>query len=287
MRRRTRRRLYAVGMAALVGATSPLWAPPLLARMDVFRVEEVGVVGARYVPPDEVVRRAAVETGASVWDDPGPWERRVAGHPLVREAEVVRAGLHRLEIRVREAEPVALVGTPELVPVDGEGRVLPLDPATGGLDLPILAVDAELEDGRLGPGDGRVLLRTLMRLREAEPAFVGRISELGRMESGDVRIFLTDAGPARRVLLPADGPVAALRRVEMALAHRAGGQVGVADGRFEGQVVLRPGPSSGGEVASADGTGGGAPAATGTARDAGGPHPRTGAPTTAPGEGDR
>lgn len=240
MRRRTRRRAYVVCVAALLGATAPFWAPPVLAGVPLFGVEEVGVVGSRYVAPDEVVRRADIEPDASVWDDPAAWERRVEVHPLVREATVSRAGIDRLEIQVREAEPVALVPGSGLVPVDARGRSLPLDPVEAELDLPILP-DARLEDGRLEDGDSRALLRTLVALRTAEPEFVRHVSEVRRGEHGAVRVQLTEGQACRRVLLPADEPVRAFHRVERALGQLRGGkQVMTADARFDGQVVLRP-----------------------------------------------
>ncbi len=229
-----------VSVAAAVGLSAPVWAPPLLARMDAFRVETVGVTGVRYCPPEEIVRRADVEPDASVWDDPSRWEARVREHPLVRDARVVRTGRHRLEIRVTEVEPVALAATPELVPLDREGRTLPLDPAESRLDLPILGGEAEVRDGRLAEGEARRLLDVLVRLREAEPGFVGQASEFRALEHGGVAVWMgADADGARKVLLPGDRPVRALGRVEMALGAHDGGTVAAADARFDGQVVLQ------------------------------------------------
>lgn len=238
MNRRTRRRVYAVGVAAAVGLGAPWWGPPALSRVDAFEVREVGVTGTRYVPEDEVVARAAIPDSASVWDDPGGWETGVASHPLVEEADVVRVGMSRLEIRVREVEPVALVPTPELVPVDRGGRLLPLDPAVAGLDLPILGVAATRESGRLGEGDARALLDLLVRLEEAEPGFVARTSEIRPLAGAGAEVFLTE-GPAgcERVLLPLDRPVRALERVGMVLGTRDSA-VAAVDARFAGQVVV-------------------------------------------------
>lgn len=239
MKRGTRRRAYVVAVAALVGGTVPLWAPSVLSRMPFFAVEEVGVVGARYVPPGEVARRAGIGAGASVWDDPTTWERLVEAHPLVREATVSRAGFDRLEVQVREVTPVALVPGSGLVPVDATGTTVPLDPAEAGLDLPILA-GARTEDGRLAGADGRTLLRVLVTLREAEPEFVRHVSELRTDEHGGVRVRMTEGQACQSVLLPTDAPVRALRRIERALGrHDAGRGVVAADGRFDDQVVLR------------------------------------------------
>lgn len=240
MNRRTRRRILVVATAAAVGLSAPFWAPPLLARMDAFRVEKVGVTGVRYCPPEEILRRADVAATASVWDDPSRWEARVREHPLVRDARVVRAGRHRLQIQVTEVEPVALVATPELVPVDGRGRTLPLDPAGSRLDLPILGGAGDIRDGRVAEGDTRRLLETLVRLREAEPGFVEQASEFRGLEDGGVEVWMSvDAPGAAKVLLPESDPVRALGRVQMALGAHDGEPVAAADARFDGQVVLR------------------------------------------------
>lgn len=230
-----------MALAAAVGLGAPLWAPPLLSDVELFRVEEVEVTGVRYVPPGEVLRRADVEEGASVWDDASPWEARVREHPLVRDAEVLRTGIRRLEIRVREVEPVALVSAPELTPVDRRGRMLPLDPARGGLDLPILQGEAAVEDDRVTGPDVVSLLEILSALEEAEPGFVRQASELRLVGHGGVEVFMTsDDGTARRVLLPRELPVRGLARVEMALGEHGGTSgLAAADARFEGQVVLR------------------------------------------------
>lgn len=241
MTRRTRRRIYAVALAAAVGLGAPLWAPPLLADLELFRVEKVEVTGVRYVPAAAVLRRAAVEESASVWDDPSRWEARVREHPLVRDADVLRAGFRRLEIRVREVEPVALVSAPELTPVDRRGRVLPLDPARAGLDLPILAGEAAVEGGRVTGPEVVSLLEILAALEEAEPGFVRQASELRLLARGGVEVFMTTVeGTARRILLPAETPVRGLARIEMALGEHGGtADLAAADARFDGQVVLR------------------------------------------------
>lgn len=253
---RTRRRVYVMGLAAALGATAPAWSPPLLSRLPLFDVREVGVVGTRYVQPDEVVRRAGVAADASVWDDPAGWEAAVEGHPLVRGATVERVGLSRLEIQVREVEPVALVPGDGLVPVDAEGRTMPLDPAEADLDLPLLP-GAAVEDGRLA--DGRDRLEVLVALRRAEPGFVRRVSTITAGEHGSLRVRLTEGQACDVVLLPAARPVAAFRRVERALGrHEGGDAVRAADARFEGQVVLRLGSGAeGGAAGPAPGAVGG------------------------------
>lgn len=265
MTRRTRRRVYVVVLAALIGAGSPLWAPPLLQALPAFRVERVEVVGTRYLAPDEVAARADVPSDASVWDEPERWRRRVEAHPLVERARVRRSGFHTLEISVEEVEPVALAATSgTLRPVSGDGVLLPLDPARHGLDLPILlpggsAGEAPGQEGaaagpdgeggssrganesidvdRLQGAGGRTLVRLLSRLREEEPDFVANISSLRVLAGGGIEVSMVEATHVGTVLLPSEDPARALRRVELALGEQEGA-VARADARFRSQVVL-------------------------------------------------
>lgn len=233
--------------ASTLGAAAPLWAPPLLSTVPAFRVGRVEVMGARLLGEEEVRRLAALPPGASVWDDQGPVETRVAAHPLVEEARARRVGARTLRLRVREREPVALVATPRLVAVDREGRILPLAPARHALDLPILMperrgseLQAELEGDRLTGAAERRLLELLARLGEHDPALVERISELRAVPGNGVELRLLEGSGAERLLLPLREPLDALRRVEAALAEAARTETPVtADARFRGMVVLR------------------------------------------------
>lgn len=237
--RRTRRRLFVIGTTALIGGTLPLWVPQLLARLPAFRVVRVEVVGTRYVAPDEIVRLAAIDPDASVWDDTEPWERAIEAHPLVNGAHVRRTGLRTLEIRVTEDRPVALAATPQLVPVNAAGRVLPLDPAEVALDLPVLGGTWSVDHERLSEPEPRALVALLARLDAYDPAFVAQVSEVDYRRDGSVEILMLPAARAARILLPPEAPLRGLQRVELALGDAGETSVSVADARFADQVVLR------------------------------------------------
>lgn len=241
MNRRTRRRLGVICAAAAVGVASPLWGPRVLRNVPIFGVEEVRVEGARLVPPDDV--RALLDLGpaASVWDDPRPLERALAAHPLIIDADVRRAALHRLDVHVREVRPLAFVSTPALVPVDGDGRVVPVDPAGQALDLPILQ-DASLDDGRVEPEAARRALDAFEQVGTLDGAFARRVSELRPVWGTSVEFVLLPDSPLERVVLPLRDPVEAFRRVGSAVSiAEQQGVVHGADARFENEVVLRMG----------------------------------------------
>jgi cell division septal protein FtsQ len=237
--RRTRRRLFVVGTTALIGGTLPLWVPQLLAKLPAFRVARVEVVGTRYVAPDEIARLAAVDPDASVWDDTGLWEHAVEAHPLVSDAHVRRTGLRTLEIRVTEDRPVALAATPELVPVNADGRVLPLDPTEVALDLPVLGGTWSVDHERLTEAEPRRLVALLAELEAYDAAFIAQVSEITCRLDGSVEILMLPAARTARILLPSDAPLRGLQRVELALGDAGATSISVADARFSGQVVLR------------------------------------------------
>lgn len=243
MNRRLRSRLVVVIGAGAIGVLSPLWGPLILRNVPIFGVEDVQVSGAHFVSQADVRALASFGPEASVWDDMRPIERRLAGHPLIVEARVRRAGVHRVDIVVHEVRPVAFVSTPELVPVDAAGQALTLDPAGRALDLPIL-LGAELADGRVEPEAARLALDVLDQVSALDSAFTRRISEIRPLRASSVEFVLLPDSPLDRVVLPFRDAVSAFLRVGSAVSlAEARGPVREADAQFENEVVIRMGRS--------------------------------------------
>lgn len=240
MNRRLRRQLTLVGATALAGAASPLWAPHILRNFDAFRVEGVEIVGTRFVAPEDVRDLVALEPDVSVWDDPRAWEERVARHPLVDECRIGRDGLNRLLIRVTEVEPLALVATPVLVPVDASGQLLPIDASEHALDLPILDGDPTPADAPLTDPESLRALLALDRLRASHPQIANLISEFRPADGRTLELRMIRGSRVTRILLLADEPVLGLDRVASALSRIGDQEVSTADARFRGQVILKP-----------------------------------------------
>lgn len=209
---------------------------------EVFRVEAIELEGARFLELDEAIRTAAVEPGSSVWDDPAAWESRLEAHALVRSARVRRRLPATLVLVVEEEEPVALVPTPVLEPVDRMGRYLPLDPAQHRLDLPVIR-PRPATDSEERPSQAQVLplTRAVERLR-ADPVFFGRVSEVSVEQDGSLSIRW---GADPEVVFRLDGVVEPQRvkqGVEV-LAHALQAdrrrQPRAVDLRFADQVVVR------------------------------------------------
>jgi hypothetical protein len=225
---------------ALVGVAAPR-ALRALAGSELFRVREVELVGAQYLSEEEAAEWTNVPADAHLWDDAAGWKERLAKHPLVRVAEVRRRLPGTLQLVVEEREPVALASSAKLEPVDEEGRVLPLDPATYGFDLPLLR--ARAASGKDGKPTGPVttLAAQTARLARIDPEFLALTSELSLDEHGDVVARWGEPSVTFRF-----GPGVTAQRLKEGLlvladaVLRSGGEIPeTVDLRFADQVVVK------------------------------------------------
>ncbi len=238
------RRIGLVLVLALVSGGSVAgftYLPPALQEMELFRVDRVEIQGLRYLAQSEVREALALSPAASVWDDRGPMELRLAGLPLVRAVRIRRRLPGTLVVEVTEREPVAMVPTPTIEPVDAEGRVLPIDPVRHGLDLPILR--AHHGGGVSGPPSAeqlRGLADAVDRLAAMDPALARAVSEVAYDPRGDVLIRLADPEVDLRTRSPLG-----LQRIEEglrvlsdAMSRRPDELPTAVDLRFADQVVV-------------------------------------------------
>jgi cell division protein FtsQ len=221
-RRLRRWRAVALAAAALV---LMFLSPLLLRQLDFFQVRRVEISGLHYLEAATVVAALELPRSASIFDDPGPLERRVRSVPGVVEAEVGRRAPGTLRVILRETAPVALTPRADrMALVDADGKVLPFDPLASSPDLPVLI------------GGGAVVAGALARVREVDPGLFARIDAAWRV--GPDVVFEVDGrwlwfGPQ----LTAED-IRAVTAVEQTLA-RQGRQFRELDGRFTGQVVVR------------------------------------------------
>lgn len=219
-------RAAAVVAGIILLVAIPWWAPPLLARMAFFRVRQVEIEGARYLSPDEVVTRLAIDTTMSVWDDLDAPAARVAEHPQVLEASIERRLPGTLVVHVTENLPVALVPQANgFRAIDAAGRTLPIDPSRTAVDLPIV----QRADSALLP--------LLAAIREAEPRVFDRVSEARRIGASEV-LFLLTSYRVRAMLDVSPARLADIFPVEEDLARR-NARIAELDLRYRDQVIAR------------------------------------------------
>jgi cell division protein FtsQ len=220
-----RRVILLAVLAALVGST-PWWGKRVLSSLAFFRVRSVEVDGAEYTAPGAVVNQLHIDTLASVWTDLGPLQARVRRMSGIRDASLRRKLPGTIVVRLVERTPVALVATPAGLRVyDGSATALPIDPIRSDVDLPVL--------GQLDSG----ALHLLANLREAAPAFYGRVSEVRRLPNGDLDFEV----PGLRILARPTTEIARFSSVASVTADlaRRHARVQELDLRYRDQIVAR------------------------------------------------
>jgi hypothetical protein len=199
-----------IGLAAL--------APALFRRMDAFRVQVVEVSGTHYLSPERAVALSGITDSASVFDDTDAWAERLREERLVADAEVTRRLPGTLLIDVIETEPVALVRTPELRPVDSRGRVLPIAPGSEELDLPIVVHMAEIGDDSATDERTRRLIDGLLTVRAYDATLAAAVSEIAEAQGGGLRMLMREPEHAE-LLLPDPPDARTLQQVLLAFEH--------------------------------------------------------------------
>jgi hypothetical protein len=246
-----RRWLY-VSLAA-TGVTLLSWAAPsALRRMDTFRVQRVEVRGTRYLAPHHALEASGITEQASIFDDPAVWRDSLLRHPLVSDALISRKPPGTIVIRITEAEPLALIRTPVLRPVDTRGRVLPITAGLGDLDVPVLAGRVRIERGQVKDAKILAILDGLARMRALQPEFWPWISEVFPGRGRDMRLLLRWPEDAELLLALPIEP-ARLEEVRLVIADLATGRNDAAqaeanpselnrlvriDARFHGQILV-------------------------------------------------
>jgi len=214
--------------------------------LDTFKVRDVEITGLGSLDRGDVLALMELTAETSVWGDIHGWEERLLAHPLLKDARVERRIPRTLVVAVVERRAVALAATPTLEPVDGDGVLLPLDPAADRMDLPVLETrELPAPGARLLPGRDRALAGEVARLTEADPAFFQLVSEVGWGVDGGV--LVAQLGEPRVAFLFAPGASASrLREGLVALAdvmdRNQGTVPAVIDLRYADQVVVRMNP---------------------------------------------
>lgn len=235
---------FLIGLT-VVGAilAAAIWGQQFLARLSYFDVRRVEVVGTRWVAPDSLLVLAGIGSDRSVWEDYSAASLRLTDHPMIEEARIRRAGLRALRITVREVEPVALVGIPELRAVRADGGLLPIDPIASGIDLPLLTLEARLTDDstRLAEGPAMEALKSFAALHELDPGLTAVVSDFEQLGSDDVMLNLMMSEPVRTIVLPARVDERLVRRVRATLTdlRRRGAKAAVLEARYADQIVVR------------------------------------------------
>lgn len=190
-RKRLKRLLLLVGVAAVALAAVVVLRSPVL------DVDEVAVTGTSRLDPATVRSQAGIDRGAPLLlTDLGAAAERIESMPWVAEAEVTRDLPGRVDIAVREREPVAVVsGAGAAVLVDVDGRVLDQVPAPPGGFVQVVVAGAPPQPGDVVEADVLAAVGLAGRLRvnpagavaavHLEPGLRLELAEGGEVDLGD------------------------------------------------------------------------------------------------------
>jgi cell division septal protein FtsQ len=209
-----------------------------------FRVRNVVVEGNDLVPAADLLRRADIRKGRTIWAvDRAAAEKRVRGNPFVERVAVYRGFPDVVRVRVIERKPVVLLRTGGRFYTLDRNRTLMPAPPGRCYTLPILSVEeipetavgGTVEDPRVSEG-----LAFLDRMLHDRPSLYGRISEI-QPDSRD-GIVLTTSNGGVPVRIGRKGYEWKVRYLEAILdemeTHPALTHASYIDLRFEGQVFV-------------------------------------------------
>lgn len=236
------KRWLVLGGAACLLTGLAAAAPALLRRMDSFRVQRVEIRGTRYMPAQEALEQTGITNTSNVFDKFEPWRERLLSHPMVLAARIERELPGTIKVDITETQPVALLRTPELRPVDARSRALPIDPARIDLDLPLLSrVVKPDSQGVVQDEMSRKAIAVLHTIQQRDARLYNWISEVSALGKDGLLMRLREPQGAK-ALLPADPRQLPLRELEVTLSDlSARGELSrlkTIDTRFRDQVVV-------------------------------------------------
>ena len=240
MKNRTRWLLLAAAACAVTSVAAG--APSMLRRMDSFKVQQVEIRGTKYLAAYDALVQTGITRTSNVFEEFDPWRARLLRHPMVLDAQIERQLPNTIKVAITEAEPVALVRTPELQPVDARARALPIDPASIDLDLPVLVRPATPNAAGFFQDAGtRETIAVLTALQHQDARLFSWISEAAPAANRGVLLRLRQPAGAQ-ALVSADPRAMRLRELEVALSDlSARGELSrlkSIDARFRDQIVV-------------------------------------------------
>jgi hypothetical protein len=174
-------------------------------RLDVngyFTIKQVNVNRTEFIPEtslDSLCRNLFL--GQSMLSDLNDEKSELSRLTFVKKVRCLRRFPDRIRIQVEERRPVALANVGELLPVDSEGFVLPLDIDRHALELPIITPRSVValyhEEGsgmiRLDK-EGCQLIQAVMAFNVLAPEMLPMVSEFTINDQGKITIVTMEQG---------------------------------------------------------------------------------------------
>lgn len=230
----------ALGTLAVVGL--PAVAVGWTTTTDAFELRQLDIAGSPRVPEAWLAERLESLEGRQLLVlSLSEVRERVEGHPWLANVELRKRLPDRLEVRVEERSPAALLRQGvALAYVDGRGEVIA--PYEGGPAAPDLVLITARD-----PREVAATLEFLGELERAAPRWARALSEIEAVDQNDYRLFIE--GLPFPVTVSAEGLARALadfQRWWPAIVDRHGTPRSV-DLRLPGRIVMEPAVESAAE----------------------------------------
>ena len=236
-----RRRLARIGAVMVVLVTVGASIPKAYSGLqgsDLFRLQEIIVVGNHYLTADEVVIQSGLSQGTNLFDtNLKSATGSIVAHPLVRSALLLRRPPDSLVISVEERVPIALISTNQgLLGIDCDA--VSFDLPTVPFDLPVVTgLEKVLSDSTLSEF---LVLESVARLIATATAeqtdFWKQVSEVCLLTQGEGDLILTN-GMTLKVRLEGISEQIQNLRTFLASSNVLHTDFAYIDLRYENQVV--------------------------------------------------
>jgi len=209
-----------------------------------FSIKAVAVSGSHYLSDTEVIHLAGLESAERIWNtDLQGAVTAIETYPFIEKASVVRKIPDKLEIKITEKEPVALLNFKgDLYALDRDGLVLPSIPGSM-YRLPVISGSFKggLRTGSaISRGSAFKALTVVTAIIASKPAMYNDISEVTVKSDGNIVVYTREHGIPVQV-----GSGQILRKVvclgaimEQLKKERTLSKTSYIDLRFKGQVVV-------------------------------------------------
>ena len=236
-----RRRLARIGAVmvvfVVVGASIPK-AYSGLQGSDLFKLQEIIVVGSHYLTADEVVIQSGLSQGTNLFETNLKFATdSIVAHPLVRSALLLRRPPDSLVISVEERVPIALISTNQgLLGFDCDA--VSFDLPTVPFDLPVITgLEKVLSDSTLSEFLVLQSVARLISIATAEQTdFWKQVSEVCLLTQGEGDLILAN-GMTLKVRLEGISEQIQNLRVFLASGNVLQRDLAYIDLRYENQVV--------------------------------------------------
>lgn len=191
-------RLLVVGCSLVLLVIGVALLMQVMLASDLFRVDNIQVVGAERLSKDTVKALSDIQPGVSTFAlDLALISRKIEENAWIRQARIERIFPRQLNIVVTERQPLAIINLGYLYYLDENAEVFKVLGAKDGLDFPVISgFDREtlLQDPASGQSQLETIVALIENLNQRQIFNLAQVSEIHRDEKGELTLFTLVGG---------------------------------------------------------------------------------------------